>query len=130
MATRLSTTLPTQLEAGALAGRGRRAAARAKTLLSLPGRGARCASAPSSFGDAGRALVTWTVRAAAATMSDPADLINRAIEALVEADIDLPAFSTLDRLVGHLRAEVHDAHLPSGRRPPRRLSIVPRSTPC
>jgi hypothetical protein len=30
---------------------------------------------------------------AAATMSDPADLINRAIEALSKAAIDLPAFS-------------------------------------
>ena len=61
------------------------------------------------FGAAGRALVTQTVRTAAATMSDPADLINRAIEALVEAGIDLPAFSTLDRLIGHLRAEAHEA---------------------
>ena len=40
-------------------------------------------------------------------MSDPADLINRAIEALHAAAIDLPAFSTLDRLVNRLRAEVH-----------------------
>ena len=40
-------------------------------------------------------------------MSDPADLINRAIEALQAAAIDLPAFSTLDRLVNRLRAEVH-----------------------
>ena len=36
---------------------------------------------------------------AARTMSDPADLINRAIETLRAAVIDLPAFSTLDRLV-------------------------------
>ena len=40
-------------------------------------------------------------------MSDPADLINRAIETLQSASIDLPAFSTLDRLAGRLRAEVH-----------------------
>ena len=44
---------------------------------------------------------------AAETMSDPADLINRSIEALRAASIDLPAFSTLDRLVNQLRAEVH-----------------------
>ena len=62
-----------------------------------------------AYGAAGRALVTDTVRAAAATMSDPADLINRAIEALGATGIDLPAFSALDRLVGHLRAEVHEA---------------------
>ena len=40
-------------------------------------------------------------------MSDPADLINRAVETLQAASIDLPAFSTLDRLVNRLRAEVH-----------------------
>ena len=40
-------------------------------------------------------------------MSDPADLINRAVEALQAAAIDLPAFSTLDRLVNRLRAKVH-----------------------
>ena len=38
---------------------------------------------------------------------DPADLINRAIEALSKAAIDLPAFSTLERLANHLRARVH-----------------------
>jgi TnpA family transposase len=56
---------------------------------------------------AGEQLVTTTVREAAITMSDPADLINLAIEALGKAAIDLPAFSTLDRLVNHLRAQVH-----------------------
>ena len=40
-------------------------------------------------------------------LSDPADLINRAIEALHAAATDLPAFSTLDRLVNHLRGEAH-----------------------
>jgi len=40
-------------------------------------------------------------------MSDPADLINAAIEALYRARIDLPAFSTLDRFVNHLRNRVH-----------------------
>ena len=44
---------------------------------------------------------------AAETMSDPADLINRAVEALHSAAIDLPAFSTLDRLVNRVRTEVH-----------------------
>ena len=32
-------------------------------------------------------------------MSDPADLTTRAIEALQAAAVDLPAFSTLDRLM-------------------------------
>jgi len=58
------------------------------------------------YGDAGESLITSTVLEAAETMSDPADLINRAIEILQTAAIDLPAFSTLDRLVNRLRAEV------------------------
>ena len=41
-------------------------------------------------------------------MSDPADLINRVVETLQIASIDLPAFSTLDRLVNRLRTEVHE----------------------
>ena len=52
-------------------------------------------------------LVADTTRKAAETMSDPADLINRAVEALQAAATDLPAFSTLDRLVNSVRAEVH-----------------------
>ncbi len=59
------------------------------------------------YGDEGERLVTTTVIEAAETMSDPADLINRAIEALGKAATDLPAFSTLDRLVNHLRMLVH-----------------------
>jgi hypothetical protein len=43
----------------------------------------------------------------AETMSDPADPINRAVETLQAASIDLPAFSTLDRLINRLLAEVH-----------------------
>jgi TnpA family transposase len=52
-------------------------------------------------------LITKITLKAAETMSDPADLINRALEALQAAAIDLPAFSTLDRLVNRLRAKVH-----------------------
>ena len=40
-------------------------------------------------------------------MSDPADLINQAVETLQPASIDLPAFSNLDRLVNRLRTDVH-----------------------
>ena len=57
--------------------------------------------------DPAEELVTKTTLETAETMSDPADLINRAVEALQAASIDLPAFSTLDRLVNRLRAEVH-----------------------
>ena len=59
------------------------------------------------YGDEAERLVTGTVLEAAETMSDPADLINRAVEVLSAAATDLPAFSTLDRLVSRLRAEVH-----------------------
>ena len=52
-------------------------------------------------------MVAGTVLDAAETMSDPADLINRAVEALQAAAIDLPAFSTLDRMAGRIRAEAH-----------------------
>jgi Domain of unknown function (DUF4158) len=52
-------------------------------------------------------LLSGIVLDAAETMSDPADLINRAIEALGSAAIDLPGFSTLDRLVSQLRADIH-----------------------
>ena len=55
----------------------------------------------SIYAEAGEQLVTAAVLEAAATMSDPADLINRAIEALGKAAIDLPAFSTLERLANH-----------------------------
>ena len=61
----------------------------------------------TTYGEAGERLISSTTLEAAQTMSDPADLINRAIEALHAAAIDLPAFSTLDRLVNRLRAEVH-----------------------
>lgn len=63
----------------------------------------------TAYAEAGERLVEATTLKAAETMSDPADLINRAIETLQNAAIDLPAFSTLDRLVSRLRAEVHEA---------------------
>jgi Domain of unknown function (DUF4158)/Tn3 transposase DDE domain len=59
------------------------------------------------YNDAAERLITITTLEAAETMSDPADLINRAVETLRAGAIDLPAFSRLDRLVNRLRAEVH-----------------------
>ncbi|MFE0325067.1 Tn3 family transposase [Brucella anthropi] len=61
----------------------------------------------SPYTDAGEDLLTAVITEAATTMSDPADLINRAIEALGTSSIDLPAFSTLDRLANHLRTRIH-----------------------
>lgn len=60
------------------------------------------------YGEEAEELVSRTTLDAAEVMSDPADLINRAVETLHVASIDLPAFSTLDRLVNRLRAEVHE----------------------
>jgi TnpA family transposase len=59
------------------------------------------------YDDVAEGLVTKSILETAETMSDPADLINQAVETLQAAAIDLPAFSTLDRLVNRLRAEVH-----------------------
>ena len=60
------------------------------------------------YGSAAEELVTRSTLEAAESMSDPADLINRALETLQVASIDLPAFSTLDRLVNSLRTQVHE----------------------
>jgi TnpA family transposase len=61
----------------------------------------------SSYALGGAETVEPIVEQAAYTMSDPADLINVAIEHLVEQRFELPAFSTLDRLVGRVRHRVH-----------------------
>ena len=60
------------------------------------------------YGETAERLLSGAVLDAAETMSDPADLINRAIEALHAAAIDLPGFSTLDRL-GSVRQNAGDA---------------------
>jgi len=60
-----------------------------------------------AYGEAGEQLIEPAIRTAALTMSDPADLINLAIETLTRANVELPAFSTLDRIAGHLRQQVH-----------------------
>ena len=61
-----------------------------------------------SYSHGGQEVAEAIIRKSAYTMSDPADLINVAIEKLIEQRFELPAFSTLDRLAGHLRQEVHD----------------------
>ena len=59
------------------------------------------------YGDGGQDVVETAVQQAAYTMSDPADLINLAVEHLIQQRFELPAFSTLDRLVMHIRHGVH-----------------------
>ncbi|MEE9359202.1 MAG: Tn3 family transposase [Hyphomicrobium sp.] len=60
-----------------------------------------------AFDEASVRHVASILRTAAETMSDPADLINRMIEALRDLDVDLPAFSRLDRIAGSVRVTVH-----------------------
>ena len=54
-----------------------------------------------------RALAAAEIRAAALVKNRPPDLINVALERLVEASLELPAFSTLDELATTIRAEVN-----------------------
>ena len=42
-------------------------------------------------------------------MSDPADLINVAVEQLVVERFELPAYGTLDEFVNHIRHQAHEA---------------------
>jgi TnpA family transposase len=60
-----------------------------------------------AYGPDARQALEQMIRKAAETMSDPADLINVAVAELSKAGIELPAYSTLDRLVGTLRQQVH-----------------------
>jgi TnpA family transposase len=54
-----------------------------------------------------RAVATAAMAQAARTMDHPADLINVALECLVKASLELPAFSTLDRIAGHVRTQIN-----------------------
>lgn len=49
--------------------------------------------------DAARTLAERVIRRAAQTKDNPADLINVALEELVRARLELPAYSTLDSLI-------------------------------
>lgn len=60
-----------------------------------------------SFGQGGKAAVEAITQQTARSMSDPADLINVAIEHLLLNHFELPSFKTLDELVNHVRFQVH-----------------------
>ena len=60
------------------------------------------------WSNGGMDIAKQIIEKTAYTMSDPADLINVAIEALLQYRYELPAFSTLDRLAGHIRQQVHE----------------------
>jgi hypothetical protein len=52
--------------------------------------------------------IATAIAQAAEVMEYPADLINVAVEELVKERYELPAFSTLDRLVGHIRTVINN----------------------
>jgi hypothetical protein len=58
-------------------------------------------------GKRARELARETIRVEAESKNNPADLINVALEKLVEAGVELPAFSTLDHMASTVRAEVN-----------------------
>lgn len=58
------------------------------------------------FSQGGEKTLKPLIEKAAHTMSDPADLINVAIEQLIVHHYTLPAYSTLDRLVNHIRTTI------------------------
>jgi hypothetical protein len=59
-------------------------------------------------GPAARMLAEETMRIEAASKNNPADLINIALEKLVEAGLEIPRFSTLDAMASTVRARVNE----------------------
>lgn len=59
-------------------------------------------------GPAARSLAGETMRVEAASKNNPADLINVALETLVEARLEIPRFSTLDAMVSGVRGQVNE----------------------
>ncbi|WP_456154250.1 DUF4158 domain-containing protein [Streptomyces goshikiensis] len=60
-----------------------------------------------------RQVVEQSIRKEAAAKNRPADLINIALEKVVEAGLELPGFSTFDRMASKIRTEV-DASICAG----------------
>ncbi|MEV0702126.1 DUF4158 domain-containing protein [Saccharopolyspora sp. NPDC050389] len=54
-----------------------------------------------------REVAEEAIRAAAASKNRPADLINIGLEKVVEAGLEIPGFSMLDRAAARIRAEVN-----------------------
>ena len=59
------------------------------------------------YDETARKLMIKTVFEAAQVMDNPADLINAAIEELIRERFEIPAFSTLDRVVRRVRSLVN-----------------------
>ena len=62
-----------------------------------------------AFDDSSRAGLTTELTQAAQTMNSTADLINVGVEWLIKERWELPAYSTLDRMAGHIKQRVNDA---------------------
>ncbi len=58
---------------------------------------------------AARAVAAEAITEAAWRKNDPADLINVALEKLVEGSFELPGYSTLDEMAGQIREEVNSS---------------------
>ncbi|WP_374776640.1 DUF4158 domain-containing protein [Streptomyces sp. NBC_01310] len=54
-----------------------------------------------------RGIVEQSIRKEAAAKNRPADLINIALEKVVEAGLELPGFSTFDKMASKIRTEVN-----------------------
>ncbi|MEU9737030.1 DUF4158 domain-containing protein [Streptomyces sp. NPDC048002] len=54
-----------------------------------------------------RRIVEWPIPKEAAAKNRPADLINNALEKVVEAGLELPGFSILDKMASKIRTEVN-----------------------
>jgi hypothetical protein len=61
-----------------------------------------------AYGTVARAELVSQLTQAAQTMNSTADLINVGVEWLIKERWELPAFSTLDRLAGHIKQSVND----------------------
>jgi Domain of unknown function (DUF4158) len=62
-----------------------------------------------TFDESGQALLSTTIRRAAARMEDLADIINIAIEELIRHSLELPGFTSLTKEAQRGRAEVNRA---------------------
>jgi TnpA family transposase len=61
-----------------------------------------------AYKEGGETVASDAIRKAAQTMGNPADLINAAIEELIRARIELPGFTTLDKLTQTIRTQVNE----------------------
>src|SRR2546423_9675427 len=65
------------------------------------------------YGKEARRVALRTLLRAVRTMDNPADMLNAALEELIKQRYELPAFSTLDRLTGRVRALVYGGICPA-----------------